>query len=152
MSVQKIHTGGSVRKRKLKLRASASRSRAENGPLDGLDQSDASPDRRCGRVAGSADKRSETALIIAVRGSADVYTIQWAERGPGADKPALDDAKWRDRLSKLNPIMFCAIVPGETAKRSPQERGFFLPSDCRALRDLLDGYMPSPRHLHSGKF
>ena len=115
MSVQKLHTGGSVRKRKLKLRASASRSRAENGPLDGLDQSDASPDRRCGRVAGSADKRSETALIIAVRGSADVYTIQWAERGPGADKPALDDAKWRDRLSKLNPIMFCAIVPGEAA-------------------------------------
>ena len=66
-------------------------------------------------MAGSADKRSETALIIAVRGSADVYTIQWAERGPGADKPALDDAKWRDRLSKLNPIMFCAIVPGEAA-------------------------------------
>ncbi len=69
----------------------------------------------CGRVAGSADKHSETALIIAVRGSADVYTIQWAERAPGADKPAIDDTKWRDRLSKLNPIMFCAIVPGEAA-------------------------------------
>jgi hypothetical protein len=69
----------------------------------------------CGRVVGSADKRSETALIIAVRGSADVYTIQWAERAPGADKPAIDEAKWRDRLSKLNPIMFCAIVPGEAA-------------------------------------
>jgi hypothetical protein len=58
-------------------------------------------------------------LIIAVRGSADVYTIQWAERAPGADKPAIDDAKsrdkWKDRLSKLNPIMFCAIVPGEAA-------------------------------------
>jgi hypothetical protein len=53
--------------------------------------------------------------IVAVRGSADVYTIQWAERGPGADKPAVDDAKWRDRLSKLDPIMFCAIVPGEAA-------------------------------------
>ena len=69
----------------------------------------------CGRVTGSADKRGETALIVAVRGSADVYTIQWAERAPGAAKPAIDDAKWRDRLSKLNPIMFCAIVPGETA-------------------------------------
>lgn len=67
----------------------------------------------CGRVAGSADKHSETALIVAVRGSADVYTIQWAERAPGAAKPAIDDAKWRDRLSKLNPIVFCAIVPGE---------------------------------------
>lgn len=69
----------------------------------------------CGRVAGSAGKHSETALIIAVRGSADVYTIQWAERAPGADKPAIDDARWQDRLSKLNPIMFCAIVPGEAA-------------------------------------
>jgi len=69
----------------------------------------------CGRVAGSADKHSETALIVAVRGSADVYTIQWAERAPGADKPAIDEAKWRDRLSKLNPIVFCAIVPGEAA-------------------------------------
>jgi len=69
----------------------------------------------CGRVAGSADKHSETALIVAVRGSADVYTIQWAERTPGAAKPAIDDVKWRDRLSKLNPIMFCAIVPGEAA-------------------------------------
>jgi hypothetical protein len=69
----------------------------------------------CGRVAGSADKHSETALIVAVRGSADVYTIQWAERAPGAAKPAVDDAKWRDRLSRLNPIMFCAIVPGEAA-------------------------------------
>ena len=69
----------------------------------------------CGQVTGSADKHSETALIVAVRGSADVYTIQWAERAPGADKPAIGDAKWRDRLSKLNPIMFCAIVPGEAA-------------------------------------
>jgi hypothetical protein len=69
----------------------------------------------CGRVASSADKHSETVLIIAVRGSADVYTIQWAERAAGAAKPAIDDAKWRDRLSKLNPIMFCAILPGEAA-------------------------------------
>ena len=67
----------------------------------------------CGRVASSTDRHSETALIVAVRGSADVYTVQWAERTPGADKPAIDDAKWQDRLSKLNPIMFCAIVPGE---------------------------------------
>jgi hypothetical protein len=69
----------------------------------------------CGRVASSADKHSETVLIIAVRGNADVYTIQWAERASGAAKPATDDGKWKDRLSKLNPIMFCAIVPGEAA-------------------------------------
>jgi len=69
----------------------------------------------CGRVAVSADKHSETALIVAVRGSADVYTIQWAERTPGTAKPAIDDAKWQERLSKLKPILFCPIVPGEAA-------------------------------------
>ena len=69
-------------------------------------------------MTSSADKRSEVALIVAVRGSADVYTIQWAERAPGAAKPAIDakwQDKWKDRLSKLNPIMFCTIVPGEAA-------------------------------------
>jgi hypothetical protein len=45
-----IVAGGSVRTRKLKPRASASRSRAENGALDGLHQSDASPDRRVSHV------------------------------------------------------------------------------------------------------
>jgi len=54
------------------------------------------------------------ALMVVVKGSADVYTIQWAERAPSpAEKPAIDDAKWQDRLSKLKPIRFCPIVPGE---------------------------------------
>ena len=70
----------------------------------------------CGRVETSADKHGETALIVAVKGSADYYTIQWAERAPSAaDKPAIDDAKWQERLSKLKPIRFCPIVPGEAA-------------------------------------
>jgi len=68
----------------------------------------------CGRIETSADKHGETALIIAVKGSADYYTIQWAERAPSsADKPAIDEAKWKDRLGKLQPIQFCPIVPGE---------------------------------------
>jgi hypothetical protein len=68
----------------------------------------------CGRIETSADKHGETALIIAVKGSADYYTIQWAERAPSsADKPAIDEAKWQGRLSKLKPIQFCPIVPGE---------------------------------------
>ena len=68
----------------------------------------------CGRVESSADRHGETALIIAVKGSADYYTIQWAERAPSsADRPAIDEAKWRERLAKLNPIRFCPIVPGE---------------------------------------
>jgi hypothetical protein len=68
----------------------------------------------CGRIETSADKHGETALIVAVKGSADYYTIQWAERAPSsADKPAIDEAKWQERLSKLKPIRFCPIVPGE---------------------------------------
>jgi hypothetical protein len=67
----------------------------------------------CGRIETSADRHGETALLVVVRGSADFYTIQWAERVPGGDKPAVDDAKWRERLARLNPIRFCAIVPGE---------------------------------------
>jgi hypothetical protein len=68
----------------------------------------------CGRIETSADKHGETALIIAVKGSADYYTIQWAERAPSsADKPLIDEAKWQQRLSKLKPIQFCPIVPGE---------------------------------------
>jgi hypothetical protein len=70
----------------------------------------------CGRVETSADKHGETALIVAVKGSADYYTIQWAERAPpSAVKPAIDDAKWQERLSKLKPIRFCPIVAGEAA-------------------------------------
>jgi hypothetical protein len=69
----------------------------------------------CGRIETAADKHGETALIIAVKGSADYYTIHWAERAPSsAGKPAIDDAKWQDRLNKLQPIQFCPIVPGET--------------------------------------
>ena len=68
----------------------------------------------CGRIETSADKHGETALIVAVKGSADYYTIQWAERAPpSADKPAIDEAKWQERLGKLKPIQFCPIVPGE---------------------------------------
>jgi hypothetical protein len=68
----------------------------------------------CGRIETSPDKHGETALIIAVKGNADYYTIQWAERAPSsAEKPLIDDAKWKDRLSKLKPIQFCPIVPGE---------------------------------------
>jgi hypothetical protein len=70
----------------------------------------------CGRVETSADKHGETALIVAVKGSADFYTIQWAERAPSsADRPGIDEAKWQERLSKLKPIRFCPIVPGEAA-------------------------------------
>jgi hypothetical protein len=66
----------------------------------------------CGRVNASADRRGETALIISVKGSADYYTVQWAER---TAMPAVEDAKWAERLRQLQPIRLCAIQPGEAA-------------------------------------
>jgi hypothetical protein len=68
----------------------------------------------CGEV--NASGHSETALIVAVQGTSDAYTIQWAERtAPAAASPAIDEAKWRERLRALMPIRLCAIVPSEAA-------------------------------------
>jgi hypothetical protein len=70
----------------------------------------------CGKVNASADGHSETALIVAVKGTSDAYTIQWAERTPQASSPpAINEAMWRERLRQLMPIRLCAIVPGEAA-------------------------------------
>ena len=68
----------------------------------------------CGKV--DADGHSEIALIIAVQGSSDAYTIQWAERAATASSsPDIDETKWQGRLRDLMPIRLCAIVPGEAA-------------------------------------
>jgi hypothetical protein len=69
----------------------------------------------CGSVISSADKHSETALVIAFKGSADYYTLQWAERSPALGKPVIDEAKWLARLQQLQPIRLCPIVPNEPA-------------------------------------
>jgi hypothetical protein len=50
-----------------------------------------------------------------VKGSSDYYTLQWAERAAPVDRPAVDDAKWPERLRLLQPIRLCPIVPGEAA-------------------------------------
>ena len=45
----------------------------------------------CGRAGNGADVRSEAALIVAIRGGAGIYGVQWAERGAapaGADLEA----------------------------------------------------------------
>jgi hypothetical protein len=70
----------------------------------------------CGKVNSSADGHSETALIVAVKGTSDAYTIQWAERTPQASlPPGINEAIWRERLRELMPIRLCAIVQGEAA-------------------------------------
>jgi hypothetical protein len=69
----------------------------------------------CGTVQSGTIKRAEAALLIGIKGSADYYTVQWAERGPPSSAPLpLDHAKWGERFKLLRPIKICPIVPGET--------------------------------------
>ena len=58
----------------------------------------------CGSVVSAPDKHSETAPVVAVKCSADYYTLQWAERRPASGKPVIDEAKRQDRLRQLQPI------------------------------------------------
>jgi hypothetical protein len=69
----------------------------------------------CGTVS-SGPPRSEVAMVLAVKGTADYYTIQWAERSQqSAQRPVLDGEKWLGRLKQLNPIKLCGRIPNEPA-------------------------------------
>ena len=60
--------------------------------------------------------QSEVALLIGIRGSLDLYTLQWAERAEKTNgPPVIDEAKWRSRLNSLAPIKLCSRLPGESA-------------------------------------
>jgi|HubBroStandDraft_4_1064222.scaffolds.fasta_scaffold18522_3 hypothetical protein len=68
----------------------------------------------CGSVAGGAGPHSETAIILAIKGAEDFYTIQWAERGPASERPlALDRNEWVSRFTQLEPVRICARIVGE---------------------------------------
>ena len=69
----------------------------------------------CGKVAADSSEHSEIALIVAVKGAADAYTVQWAERAAPSSAAGIDEAKWQGRLRELMPIRLCAIVAGEAA-------------------------------------
>lgn len=70
----------------------------------------------CGHVQSGSGSYSETAIMMSVKGSADYYTLQWAERGPASAQPLkLDPAYWENQLAKLAPVRLCPIVPGEPA-------------------------------------
>jgi hypothetical protein len=67
----------------------------------------------CGRVRGKSGY-GETAVMLAVKGTKDLYTLQWAERGSGSPHtPAIDRAYWEKRLEALGPVKLCAPQPGE---------------------------------------
>jgi hypothetical protein len=69
----------------------------------------------CGSVDTGNGKNAETALILAIKGGGDFYTLQWAERSAASDKPpAVEAPVWKERLERLGPIRLCHIVTGET--------------------------------------
>ena len=68
----------------------------------------------CGHVHGGAQFYSETAIIFALKGTADYYALQWARHGPDSHKPlTLNVAYWKKEFDRLRPITLCPIVPGE---------------------------------------
>ncbi len=70
----------------------------------------------CGKVNDASGTRSESALVIVIKGRQDYYTLQWAERGRASQQPLpLDDPKWPARLRQLSPLALCPVVPGEVA-------------------------------------
>lgn len=70
----------------------------------------------CGRVDAGGTGKSETAVILAVKGSDDYYVLQWAEHAAASNvPPPIDKGNWSARLAKLNPVKLCPIVPGEAA-------------------------------------
>lgn len=70
----------------------------------------------CGSVNAAESARSESALVIVIKGKQDYYTLQWAERGKASRGPLpFDGAKWSGRLKQLGPLALCPIVPGEAA-------------------------------------
>ncbi len=68
----------------------------------------------CGINPRLRTPRSESALIVAIRGRRDVYTIQWALRGaPSKVKLTLRRAEWEGLLGRLQPIRLCRTIRGE---------------------------------------
>ncbi|MEO6381410.1 MAG: hypothetical protein ABIO35_05270 [Nitrobacter sp.] len=70
----------------------------------------------CGTSVATAGKTRESILIVVVKGQADLYTVQWAERAASSKEPIpVDIAKWSDRYNKLGPLRLCPVIPGEAA-------------------------------------
>jgi|HubBroStandDraft_1064217.scaffolds.fasta_scaffold131886_2 hypothetical protein len=68
----------------------------------------------CGHVQAGAQSYSESAIILAVKGSADYYALQWARHGADSHQPpTLDVGYWKKEFDRLRPIKLCPIVAGE---------------------------------------
>ena len=57
---------------------------------------------------------SESALVVAIKGYENYYTLQWAERGAAvAAKQKIDLQKWLPKLKLLATTKLCALNPDE---------------------------------------
>jgi hypothetical protein len=70
----------------------------------------------CGTSPTTSGQTSESAVITAIKGERDYYTIQWAERtAPSAIPIQIDKSQWVERFKMLTPIKLCKIIEGEAA-------------------------------------
>lgn len=66
----------------------------------------------CPDVAG-ADGAEDMAVLVLI-GTQDIYTLQWAERGPPRSDPGMAP-RWSERLEMLATAGLCDPVAGEAA-------------------------------------
>lgn len=65
----------------------------------------------CGDSGGG---QAEIALILVATSGPDLFTLQWAERGPASDRQVLPDmGTWRARGEALLRLRLCPVVAGE---------------------------------------
>lgn len=65
---------------------------------------------------GSTGTQSEAMVFVIVQGRSEVYSLQWAERGPALTTPPNPDpALWLTRADALGQMRLCDPVTGEAA-------------------------------------
>jgi hypothetical protein len=69
----------------------------------------------CGTLSTNGKARSESTLLLVIKGSRDVYTLQWAERGAASKAPIAFGKKWSERMNSLAPVKVCPIIKDEKA-------------------------------------
>lgn len=59
--------------------------------------------------------QSEQAMLWVAVGQDNLYTLQWAERGPAQDSLAFEPSQWFDRFDLLSRMALCVPLPAEQA-------------------------------------